>query len=326
MTTVLPPPLLSGTYTQRVAYSTALIIPGQVWYQTDTGTNAGTTYAVGYYYWAGATWVYDTTQAQGGADFDGRGQNTGAGGTVRVNNGDNNTTAIVANPSSAPAFFGLWYRLINSIGFVIGMFVSNTDFTTSVRSALGSVIGLWYTNTLTGATLRGLDLSYASGRHNAALRIGAGGIDTNYGQPLVHHTVNLTEAANSGSSETDAETIALPGYLLAGAGQVAHIFVWGVCTANGSNKRARLAFGSTVVADTTSIAANGKRWFIHCRVYRTGSNTQKYFSHWLHNAAVDATDGTAVETESGTINLVVKLTGASSNDIYVKGVEVLVGN
>lgn len=327
MTTQLPPPLLEGTYTQRVAYSTSLIIPGQVWRQTDTATDAGTTYLLGYYYWTGTAWAYDTTQAMGGQDIDGRGQNTGAGGASRINNSDNNTTWITANPTSAPGYTGLWYRLASSIGFVIGMFVSNTDFTTSIRTALGSVLGLWSTNTFTGASLRMLDLGYnvgSNGRHTASLRFGAGGIDTNYGQIPCHYGVTLAEVANSGSSETDAETIPLPANALAGGNQAIDIFVWGVCAANANAKRARLAFGSTIIADTTSIVANGKRWKIHAKIYRTGSNAQKYFSEsGFGSSAPEITDGTATETETGAINLVVKLTGAASNDIYVKGFETM---
>lgn len=45
--------IISGTYTERIAYSAALLAINQFWYQTDAVGDS----TIGYYYWSGVAWI-----------------------------------------------------------------------------------------------------------------------------------------------------------------------------------------------------------------------------------------------------------------------------
>lgn len=328
--TTFPLPELSGTYANRVLYNTALLVPGQVWNQIDDGLSGNQTFPKGYYYWSSPLlgWIFDASAIGGGADYDGRGRDTGAGGYVRVNNQDSQSTAIVANPTSSAAYFGLWERLVGGVGATVGMFIAQVIYRTTIRTALGQVLGLWSTNMTTGTNIRMLDLRY-SNRHEASLRYGAGGVDANFGQIPCHALVSLTEAGNVGASETIVKTIPIDAGAFSAPGQALDIFAWGICAPNANAKRARIAFGpSTIIGTTSSVTANGNRWRIHAKVYRTGPSAQKFFgdSTFLGAGTMQGSDGTATENENATINITLGLTGAQTDDIFLKGFEIMVYN
>lgn len=329
MTYTLPLPQLSGTYSQRIAYPINQLVPGQVWAQTDSGQDGSKSFPAGTYFWPSPVtgWLYDPDSAGGGVDYDSRGRDTGAGGTVRVNNLNNQSTLIMANPTGSNAYVGLWERLVGGAGAVIGLFVNSTVYRTTIRTKLGQVLGLWSTDMTTGQNTRMLDLTYTN-RHSASLRFGAGGLDSNFGQIPVHTSVDLSEVPNTGASETIVKTKTIPAFAFAGDGQGVEIFCWGVCAANTNAKRVRMAFGpSTIVGNTTSVVANGNRWEMKVIVYRTGPGAQKFFGRGEFIGILpNGTDGTTAEVDTADINVTVGLTGAQTGDITIKGFQAMFFN
>lgn len=325
--TVLPPAQLPpGTYSQRVALDTSALIPGTVIYQIDT--NDATT-PPGYYYWTGSSWVYDPTQASGGADYDGRGTNTGTGGSVRVNNGDNNTTLIASNPTGVSAFIGLWNRLVGT-GYVIGLFISQA-FESSLRTLDNQVLGLWSTNPTNGASTRMLDLKRNTSNSNkieAGLRYGNA---NQYGQIPVtpSDAVNLTDGAVVAPSSSVTQWTIPANGLINGTG--IEFFMGGPTAANANGKRAQLAVAGVTVADTTSIAANNKPWMIRGKIYWVSATTFKYLFEAFFGGNVPQTSegtgtiGGALDWTS-TQTVALTLTGTSNGDITVKEFDAMVFN
>lgn len=128
-------------------------------------------------------------------------------------------------------------------------------------------------------------------------------------------TVDTTQTGNVGTGEDDLVNYTLPASVLNTNGEFIEIEAAGTFAANGNNKELRLRFGSTLLADTTAVAANSGSWKITARVYRTGAATQKAIADILSDNAL-VTDlanyTTPTETLSGTI--AIRVTGEATND------------
>jgi len=322
--TTFPLPLLSGAYAQRIAYDTAILVPGQVWYQTDTiDTGGGVLALAGPYYWVDSTtgWVFDNALIGGGTDIDGRGQNLGMGGSVRVNNGDNDSTMIMSNPTNYKSFVGLWRRVANAASYVIGLYV-DTTFQAFVNTLDGQVLGLWSYDPVTGGHTRLLDVLRNTANGNkisAQLRYGSD--DDNYGQIPVDAHVDVPDSGNTGASETDVKTWSLAPNSLVSSYQGIEFSGYGTYAANANNKRFRIVFGAATLIDTGSLAANATPFTFRVAVYRTGAASQ-YWSAEFHRNGVSPIiqQGTASESLAAAISVVYKLTGTASNEIVLKAV------
>lgn len=319
MTVILPPEILRGTYAERIAYNTTLLIPGQVWDQTDTVQDGSTIYKAGYYYWIGGSqWQYDETQGAGGIDLDGRGQNLGMGGAFRVNNGDteNESTWITANPTDYRGFTGLWERSVNGPGYVIGLYVEQA-FDTFINVLKGRTLGLWSFNSATGSHNRIADFTHnlnSDGRMRQTFHYGD---DAGSGEVriVMGNGVNTGSFGNVSTSETDVFTFTVPANSLVTDGHGLKFFVAGTTAANANSKRARLMWGATAIADTTSIAANGVHWEIEARVIRTGAATQLVVGRACFGTnAFRFTNTTAAEDLTSAVTVTTKLTGGATDD------------
>jgi hypothetical protein len=305
-----PLQILSGTYADRIAYSTATLVPGQVWYQTNDSDGT----AIGYYYWNGGSWIFDATQASGGIDIDGRGQNLGMGGSVRVNNSANGSTLILSNPDNYDAFLGLWSRTVGGPSIVYGVYISQ-DGQIAFKNKHGQTMGLWSFNPNTGASERLLDLSYdlnGDGRMRQLLYYGAG---VGAAQISGISKIDIASYGNVSTPETDAFTYVLPANSLITQNQGAKIFAAGTTAANANSKRARIVFGGTTIADTTSIAANGVHWEIEARIIMNTPTSQIIVgrANFGTNSA-RFTNTSAAENLTTPIDIITKLTGGATND------------
>lgn len=88
-------------------------------------------------------------------------------------------------------------------------------------------------------------------------------------------SVDTTTKGNVDATENILLQYDLEANGLSEDGDFVEIDAFGIFAANANNKRVRLHFGSSVVLDTTSVAANSGSWIIQSKVIRVKSNSQK---------------------------------------------------
>jgi len=139
------------------------------------------------------------------------------------------------------------------------------------------------------------------------------------GVPLVFS--NVTQAANSGTGETDLHSYTLPtGHFAVDKKRIV-IRADGSFAANANVKTLKLKFGAagTVTLNPTTGSPNGVRFRVEAHIVRTGSNAQRIrYAVWIGTALEVIGTASTTETDSGA--LVVKFTGQSgtaSSDILL---------
>jgi hypothetical protein len=139
------------------------------------------------------------------------------------------------------------------------------------------------------------------------------------GAPLVF--INVTQAANSGTGETDLHSFTLAAAHFNANKRKILITAEGSFAANANTKTLKLKLGAagTVTLNPTTTAPNGVRFKVTATITRTGSNAQRILVEVKIGATNELISLTATtETDSGA--LIVKLTGQSavgSNDILL---------
>lgn len=133
--------------------------------------------------------------------------------------------------------------------------------------------------------------------------------------------INATQAANSGTGETDLHSFTLAAAHFNADKKKIRVTAEGAFAANANTKTLKLKLGAvgTVTLNPTTTAPNGVRFKVTATITRTALNAQRI----LVEVKIGATNEllslvTATETDSGA--LVVKLTGQSavaSNDILL---------
>lgn len=170
--------------------------------------------------------------------------------------------------------------------------------------------------------------SGASAPSDPAAVAGQPWFDTGVRSPKIHDgddflplggrlLVDTTAVGNVGTGEDDMIAETLEGGTLAANGQALRITAWGTFAANANNKRARLYFGATAVADTGVIAQNGGSWRLEALVVRTGATTQKASGMAASSdaATLGAKHTASTPAETLASNVTIKTTGeATSND------------
>ena len=139
------------------------------------------------------------------------------------------------------------------------------------------------------------------------------------GVPLVYSSV--TQAANSGTGETDLHSYTLAASHFNVDKRKIQIRADGSFAANGNTKTLKLKFGAagSVTLNPTTTAPNGVRWRVDAAITRTSSGNQRIrYQVWIGTSLEII--GTASTTETDTNALVVKFTGQSgtaSSDILL---------
>lgn len=139
------------------------------------------------------------------------------------------------------------------------------------------------------------------------------------GAPLTF--INATQAANSGTGETDLHAFTLDAAYFNANKRKIRVTLEGSFAANANVKTLRLKLGAAgvITLNPTTASPNGKRFKAVVTITRTGSNVQRLLAETLLDGSVEKVAiATAAETDSGA--LVVKVTGQSgtgSNDILL---------
>lgn len=140
------------------------------------------------------------------------------------------------------------------------------------------------------------------------------------GAPLVF--INATQAANSGTGETDLHSFTLPADHFNANKRAIRIKASGSFAVNGNTKtlRFKLGGGATIVLNPVTTAPSGVRFDVEILVIRTGVDAQSVFIKSLVGlAAFDVVSLTA-RTEDDGAAIIAKITGQSgtaSNDILL---------
>ncbi len=138
------------------------------------------------------------------------------------------------------------------------------------------------------------------------------------GAPLTF--INATQAANSGTSETDLHTFTLAAAHFNANKRAVRVTAWGSFAGNANTKTLKLYNGANAVTlNPTTTAPNGVRFKVVATLIRTAEDVQR----WLYEVMI----GTAIEimgidagAEDDAATMVLKLTGQSdtaSNDILL---------
>lgn len=141
--------------------------------------------------------------------------------------------------------------------------------------------------------------------------------------PVRQHFVSVPDSGtgNVGAGEDDLFTYTLPGGTLWRNGQGIEIQAFGTTAANGNNKRLKVYFGATVVADTGAVAANTDEWNVVVRVYRRGATVQYSIitASKFNGAPITGTTTFTAPAETLSGDITIKCTGeATSNDDIVQ--------
>ena len=139
------------------------------------------------------------------------------------------------------------------------------------------------------------------------------------GVPLVFS--NMTQAANSGTGETDLHSYTLPTAHFNVDKRKIQVRAEGSFAANANVKTLKLKFGAagSVTLNPTTGSPNGVRFSVEASITRNASNQQRIrYKVWIGTALEIIGTASTTETDSGA--LVVKFTGQSgtaSSDILL---------
>lgn len=133
---------------------------------------------------------------------------------------------------------------------------------------------------------------------------------------------DMTALGNVGAAETDLITYTLLANSLDAGNAFLEVEAFGTFASNGNNKQVKLYFGSSVLIDTGSVAANAGSWILHARVIRINSNAQKSITTIISdNSLIINKSSYVTPTEDLTTNIIIKCTGqgTANNDIIQEG-------
>lgn len=132
--------------------------------------------------------------------------------------------------------------------------------------------------------------------------------------------INATQAANSGTGETDLHSFTIPAAHFDANKRMICVKAYGSFAANGNTKTLKLYLGSNVITlNPTTTAPNGVRFELEAIILRTAEDAQRIHYKVIIDTAYEIMDlDTATEDDAATI--ILKLTGQSgtaSSDILL---------
>lgn len=138
-------------------------------------------------------------------------------------------------------------------------------------------------------------------------------------------SVDTTAISNVDATENDLIQYTLKANSLSEDGDFAEIDAFGEFAANANNKRLRLYFGTSVVLDTSSVAANSGSWIIQSKVIRVSSSSQKVITTIISsNSLVINKSEYGLAAEDLAQDIIVKCTAlaVSADDITQEGLTI----
>lgn len=199
---------------------------------------------------------------------------------------------------------------LRNLGAASGYFLlsgtATGNRTLTLPDASDTLVGKATTDTLTNKTL-------TDALHNAG-----SGSETFYAQGVINY--DSTEAACSGSSETDLISYTLPANTLSANGKGVRIKIAGTTASNTNTKTIRLYFGSSVcITNDITTAPNNKHWEFEADIWRDSSSTQEGVAKGSVGAVLQTSAYLGLSaTMTGAITIKVTGQGSATSDITAK--------
>ncbi len=150
-------------------------------------------------------------------------------------------------------------------------------------------------------------------------------VDINYlmwersgGYTGVSPQININSASNIDNNITDLLQYRLNAGSLGHDASIVTVTAFGTLASNVNNKRIILYFGSSILIDTGTVAANSGSWIIESKIVRVSVNSQKVITTIIsENTLITNRSSYVVTPENLDTVLVIKCTGTgmSSGDI-----------
>ena len=154
-------------------------------------------------------------------------------------------------------------------------------------------------------------------------------VDINYlmwersgGYTGVSPQIDINSASNVDNNITDLLQYRLSVGSLGHDASIVGVTAFGTLAANANNKRIILYFGSSILLDTGTVAANSGSWTIESKIVRVSVNSQKVITTIISDNTLITNKSSYVATpENLDTDLVIKCTGTgvSSGDITQEG-------
>ena len=133
--------------------------------------------------------------------------------------------------------------------------------------------------------------------------------------------VNTTAVGNVGAGTDDLITYSLPANALSAATKGVRITAWGTTANNANAKTLTLNFGAATLLTNSLQASIAGVWKIVAEVFKTGASTQDAMASLIASGTNDNDLEFSTPTETDTGAIVIKCTGAATddNDIVQQG-------
>lgn len=212
---------------------------------------------------------------------------------------------------------------VNEINMLVGINIDDTvQDQIDSKATLADLGNMAFQNKntidITGGAIQNVSIS------NSAITIPVAGTTLNLNLMGILHT-DATPIGNVGTGEDTLINYSLPANTLATNLQYIDIDAWGTFAANANNKRLKLKFGTQVILDTTSVAANAGSWWIKSKIVRTGATTQQIISQIISDNTLILDKATFIAgAETLTVANNISCTGeaTANDDIIQKGLTI----
>ena len=247
--------------------------------------------------------------------------------------------AIAAISSGSSGSIRIQGRMTDLSGFSAGavQYVSATAGALTATAPANSRPACVADTTTTCIISSALTIAAASGTQSGVVSLAAQtlgtGVKTFSAQPIltagtgtgtapISGTLNIQSTSDTCAtfgSEEDFFSYTLPANSLSANNRSIFVRAWGDTAGNANNKRLRLYFGGTLIADSTAAAFNAQNWRFNAEIIRTGAATE-VANVVLNVAAATASNIAHVQNTALAIDttaaIIIKVTGlcATAND------------
>jgi hypothetical protein len=127
--------------------------------------------------------------------------------------------------------------------------------------------------------------------------------------------VSGTPVSNVNGGATDLISYNFPANKFININDFIEIKAWGTFANNANNKEVKLYFGTQVIADTGSIAANNTSWSFNAKIIRTGDTSQVIMTDGFFNGSSFSTKTVGTQNSNSQITIKCTGTGVATNDV-----------
>lgn len=214
---------------------------------------------------------------------------------------------------------------LDSIGTMAYQDASSVDITGGFIVGVDFDNGNWVNGTITNASIQNATINnpiITSGsmtNTNVLIALGESGATIPIGGTA---NVDTTPIGSIGALESVLISYIVAANSLNEDGNYFEVTAYGNLAANANNKRIRLYFGTTLLLDTGSVAANAGSWYIDSKIVRIDANSQHAISKIISDNSLILNASNLVfpaEDSADPINIYCTGEGVADDDIIQYG-------